>query len=116
MPLPTPRPEEQQSDFVSRCMGNDEMIREFPDLDQRRAVCQNQWEEGPVDYTFSRETGDSPITGSEATNVYPMAQARLGSHSSGLSRRNGVVGALSYPKVLERAWRNYGWPFDGWDE
>ncbi len=45
MPLPTPRPEEQQSDFVSRCMGNDEMVREFPDPDQRQAVCQSQWED-----------------------------------------------------------------------
>lgn len=111
MPLPTPRPEEQQSDFVSRCMGNDEMVREFPDPDQRRAVCQSQWEEGPVDYTFSRQGGHSDPAGTEATNVYPMARARLGTHPSGLSRGNRVVGALSYPQTLERAWRNWGWPF-----
>ncbi len=114
MPLPTPRPEEQQPDFVSRCMGNDEMVREFPDPDQRRAVCQSQWEDRNA-LGAGESSGNHRATGAEATNVYPLAQARLGSHPSGLSRRNGVVGALSYPQTLERAWRNWGWPF-WWDD
>ncbi len=115
MPLPTPRPEEQQSDFVSRCMGNDEMVREFADPDQRRAVCQSQWE-GRNALGTGESGGDYRAAGAEAANIYPMVRTGLGSHSSGLSRDHGVVGGLSYPKVLERAWRNYGWPFDGWDE
>ncbi len=110
MPLPTPREEEAQSDFISRCMGNSEMVSEFADPAQRRAVCHRQWEDrGAAD--ASQSSGDGGAGRSETTNVYPMARARLGDHPSGLSRRTGVVGALSYPATLERAWRNWGWPF-----
>jgi signal peptide peptidase SppA len=44
MPLPKPKPNETEDDFISRCMGNDVMNKEFPDADQRRAVCQSQWD------------------------------------------------------------------------
>ena len=44
MPLPTPRPTESEKEFRRRCMGDDTMIREYPDRDQRFAVCQTQWE------------------------------------------------------------------------
>jgi hypothetical protein len=43
MPLPVPRGEESQSDFISRCMGDSIAAEEFPDTAQRRAVCQSQW-------------------------------------------------------------------------
>lgn len=43
MPLPTPNKGEKQSDFISRCMGNDSMNSEFPDNKQRAAVCYSQW-------------------------------------------------------------------------
>jgi HK97 family phage prohead protease len=44
MPLPTPNSDESQDDFVSRCMANDTMTAEYPDEDQRAAVCYSQWE------------------------------------------------------------------------
>jgi hypothetical protein len=43
MPLPTPSKGEDQQDFISRCMGNKGMNDEFPDKDQRAAVCYNQF-------------------------------------------------------------------------
>ena len=43
MPLPKPNPGESQDDFVSRCMGNDTMNEEFPEQDQRAAVCMSQF-------------------------------------------------------------------------
>ena len=45
MPIPTPKPTETQKDFIKRCMGDSAMISEYPQTDQRFAVCQNQWEE-----------------------------------------------------------------------
>lgn len=42
MPLPSPRPDEGHDDFLERCMA--ETSEEFPDEDQRRAVCESQWE------------------------------------------------------------------------
>lgn len=44
MPLPTPTEGEDQDRFESRCMGSDVMKREFPNQDQRYAVCRKQWE------------------------------------------------------------------------
>jgi hypothetical protein len=38
MPLPTPRGDESEQDFVSRFMGNDQAINDFPDETQRAAV------------------------------------------------------------------------------
>ena len=44
MPLPTPNPGESQQDFISRC--EESLAGEFPDNEQRTAVCFNQWESG----------------------------------------------------------------------
>jgi len=44
VPLPEKRQGETRDNFVQRCMGDDVMVREFPDAEQRRAVCQRQWE------------------------------------------------------------------------
>ena len=45
MPLPKPRSGETQKEFIKRCMGESTTISEFPQTDQRFAVCQTQWEE-----------------------------------------------------------------------
>ena len=43
MPLPRPKSGESQSDFNSRCMADEIMVKEFPDAKQRLAVCISQW-------------------------------------------------------------------------
>lgn len=43
MPLPSPKPGEEQDKWIPRCMGNDAMKEEFPDNKQRQAVCQQKW-------------------------------------------------------------------------
>lgn len=45
MPIPSPRPDEPRDDFVSRCMGDNTMGKEFPDQKQRAAVCSSKWRE-----------------------------------------------------------------------
>ena len=42
MPLPVPRAKEKSKDFISRCMANPTMNKEFPDNKQRAAVCYRQ--------------------------------------------------------------------------
>lgn len=42
MPLPKPSPSESQKDFIQRCMSE---ATEFPDQEQRLAVCYTQWRE-----------------------------------------------------------------------
>lgn len=44
MPIPSPKKSEKQKDFVSRCMSDKVMLKEFEGNDQRYAVCINKWE------------------------------------------------------------------------
>ena len=43
MPIPKPKNGEKEEDFIDRCMGNKTMQQEYPDNDQRLAVCYSQW-------------------------------------------------------------------------
>jgi hypothetical protein len=45
MPIPTPNDGEDKDKFISRCMSSDVMNREYPDGDQRLAVCNSQWKQ-----------------------------------------------------------------------
>ena len=44
MPIPQPQPGEQEEAFIRRCMADDTMRTEYPDLRQRLAVCSAQGE------------------------------------------------------------------------
>ena len=48
MPLPKLNPNEEKKEFVMRCMGDDTMNKEFPDTDQRLAVCSSTFEESKL--------------------------------------------------------------------
>ena len=41
MPLPKPRAEESDNQFISRCIIDDTMLSEYPNRSQRYAVCSN---------------------------------------------------------------------------
>jgi len=43
MPIPKPKPDEAEKYFISRCMDNPIMKKEFPDNKQRIAVCYSSW-------------------------------------------------------------------------
>ena len=43
MPIPKPRVKESQSEFISRCVMDSVMKREYPDKKQRLAVCYSSW-------------------------------------------------------------------------
>ena len=45
MPLPSPKKKESKDSWISRCMANDAMKREFPDNKQRSAVCYRKWDD-----------------------------------------------------------------------
>ena len=47
MPMPTPHAGETRESFVSRCMGDRTMRTDFPNQDQRAAVCFRQWRSKP---------------------------------------------------------------------
>jgi len=43
MPIPTPSSNEDRQKFIGRCMSNEVMKKEFPDMKQRSAVCFSKW-------------------------------------------------------------------------
>ncbi len=43
MPLPKPKPNETEEEFIARCMSDSVMENEYPDTEQRSAVCYSQW-------------------------------------------------------------------------
>lgn len=44
MPLPTPTSDESKSAFIARCMSDAKVQSEFPDTQQRIAVCIVQYD------------------------------------------------------------------------
>tara|TARA_R100001530_G_scaffold62078_1_gene44698 strand:- start:1019 stop:2089 length:1071 start_codon:yes stop_codon:yes gene_type:complete len=42
MPIPKPRPRENNNRFINRCMSDSTMVVEYPDSEQRYAVCSSQ--------------------------------------------------------------------------
>ena len=43
MPIPKPEGNESEQQFMSRCMSDEVLLSEFPDQEQRAAVCYRQW-------------------------------------------------------------------------
>jgi len=43
MPLPKPKKNEDKSSFMSRCMSNQNINKEFKTNSQKIAVCEAQW-------------------------------------------------------------------------
>lgn len=41
--MPTPKRNEERKDFISRCMGDEEMKAKFRFMPQRLAVCATYW-------------------------------------------------------------------------
>lgn len=71
MPLPSPKKDEKQSDFISRCMGNSVTNKDFPDQKQRAAVCYAQWKKKKKKSKATKEEAAEFATLSEL----PVAQA-----------------------------------------
>lgn len=76
MPLPKPKPNEDKDTFISRCASDETMNSEFPEKDQRIAVCYKQWEnkneniDDKVDkYLIERETKRTVTVNGEKTKV-----------------------------------------------
>jgi hypothetical protein len=57
MPLPKPNENESKEDFLDRCMANPTMNNEYPNRDQRYAVCNSQWKRRKKDF----ETEDAKM-------------------------------------------------------
>ena len=79
MPLPVPHKDEEKDEFVSRCMS--EIKTEFPDNDQRLAVCFNQWKE-------KDKKEDSITMDTIERRMWPKAEFRL----DGQGNKRKIIG------------------------
>ena len=43
MPIPKPKPDDTEEEFISRCMGNPTMVDDYPDQNVRAGICYTQW-------------------------------------------------------------------------
>ena len=57
MPLIKPKAGEKERDFIERCLSDDTIKKEFPDQEQRLAVCYQQWREAKP----KRQALDGPL-------------------------------------------------------
>src|ERR1700733_9899202 len=64
MPVPSPSGKEKQANFVSRCMGDPRMVKEY-DQKQRAAICYSQYKERHKHAKGSREPYWTEDTASE---------------------------------------------------
>jgi hypothetical protein len=60
MPIATPNQNENEAEFIRRCMADDKMIEEFPDNGQRFAVCQSSWNEKTVQLEQMESNSQTP--------------------------------------------------------
>ena len=61
MPLPNPKKNEKQGDFISRCAGNETMNKDFKDTKQRVAVCYSQWKKAKASAFASFGEGENEV-------------------------------------------------------
>jgi len=67
--MPTPRENETESEFVSRCMGDEESVSDFPDEEQRVAVCYAIWRRRDEKATYRGQEIDLTPTDSMASEA-----------------------------------------------
>ena len=66
MPLPKPSKKETEQEFVSRCMGDDMMLKDFKDQKQRAAVCYSQYK---IRHKAKGETSWDDVRKGDSLNI-----------------------------------------------
>ncbi len=56
MPIPKPKENETQKDFIARCMGDEVMRDEYPENDKRAAICYSAWRKKKMDVIIQRKS------------------------------------------------------------
>ena len=94
MPLPEKRKGETREAFLDRCMGDEVMVQEFPDAEQRRAVCQRQWE-GATGMSEEKEKNPEFVRMVEDGKEIPRFS--MVAYSGGLMR----IAGFTHPVVVD---------------
>ena len=73
MPIPKPMKDEKQAQFISRCMGDNTMKKEFPDQVKRTEACANSWDKDKKESKKLDDQGREII----AENVHVVFTGRM---------------------------------------
>jgi hypothetical protein len=92
MPIPEPKKSEKQNDFVSRCMDDETMNKEFPDQKQRTAVCYSQ---------FKKANANIEATESLEEYKNDFFNMSVGSLNSIKKHAENILESLENPMVKE---------------
>jgi hypothetical protein len=93
MPIPNPEKSEKEGDFVSRCMGDETMNKEFPDQKQRAAICYSQFKKADANIEASEESLE------EYKNEF--LEMSIGSLNSIKKHVENILESLDNPMVKE---------------
>lgn len=96
MPMPEPKKGESQKDFIERCMADRVMNEEYPEADQRRAVCQSQWDGKDEKRRSGRAVLGQSVTRFRAPIVRGIqalkpVERRGGDEGAGLIRQASII-------------------------
>jgi len=98
MPIPNPKKSEKEGDFVSRCMGDETMNKDFPDQKQRAAVCYSKFKKN------NASIGASESLEEYKNDFYEMS---VGSLNSIKKHADNILQSLNDPMVknnLTESW------------
>lgn len=72
-----PREDEEKNEFISRCIGDAQMLTEFPQMEQRTAVCYSYWDK-KNEFSFKKVSFDydTVLTTSKGRNLLRNEMAR----------------------------------------
>lgn len=89
MPIPSKQKDENPDQFLARCVGDKQMNKEYPDQDQRVAVCMSKACEGMTHI----EAADFTLRHTQAKFKYrdPKTNEIFEFDRRGLYRKNGRV-------------------------
>jgi HK97 family phage prohead protease len=117
--MPTPSPDESRDDFIDRCMGDAEAVSDYPDTDQRLAVCNSLWEgeksmniqTKAVPFELKKEPDeDGTIEG--YASVFDVVDNGMDVISPGAFRKT-----LNSPRKVRMLWQhNMSEPIGVWDQ
>ena len=62
MPIPSPKGPEEKNKFISRCMSDKVMKKEFPDNKQRVAVCLSKYKKAKAKQGFELDFAEQTIS------------------------------------------------------
>jgi len=103
MPLPTPRGDESEQDFVSRFMGNDQAISDFPDEKQRAAVAYSTYRDEDAEMEELELGGVSILEVGEAKGHDLFVDKKSLEMALGIMKaaKNGVKTKLNHGSGLD---------------